>query len=225
MKLVLLALLFAVAAMPALAAEDRYANIHTVAIVSTMGDSLVVKQDSDFTGEDRPDFMLHTGLDLDGYIVARIRAAVAGRFAVVEPAADSSLLPDYGISPALQETMRARLAQSPSALPDALIVVHPNVIEVRSPPPFMALTFQYDGLSLRHTRGFFGSFSNILSAQYAVTVIDTKTGAPIAGGAGLLPAMGIFNARPHPLLTCKKELWPDFTEHPCRNSCARFRRR
>lgn len=214
MKRVLLALLFGVTAMSAQAAENPYANIHTVAIISTLGDGLVVKQDSDFAGEDRPDFVLHTGLDLDGFIVARIREAVAGRFTVVEPAADPGLLQKYGISPALQETMRSRLAQSPSAVPDALIVVHPDVNEVRSPPPFMGMTYRYDGVSLHHTRGFFGSFSNILSVQYAVTVIDTRTGVAFAGGAGLLPAMGIFNARPHPMLTCKKEIWPDFTEHP-----------
>ena len=61
----MLALLFAMAVIPAQAAENPYTNIHTVAIVSTLGDGLVVKQDSDFAGEDRPDFTLHTGLDLD----------------------------------------------------------------------------------------------------------------------------------------------------------------
>lgn len=160
-------------------ASDPFAAIHTVAIESSLGDKLILKQDADIFGATAPDMPLPTGADIDGYVTSQIRAAVADRFTVVDP----------------------------SANPDAIIAVRPEEIDQHMYAPVVA-DFSYSGLSLTHSKGLFGKYTILLSAQFSVSVADTKTGKQIAFGPAKGPATGIFGAQPDPIEFCNRALWP-----------------
>jgi hypothetical protein len=169
----LLAVVLTMAAATASAADDPYAGIRSVAIVSSLGDGLTMKRGADFSSD--PDVVLNTGAGIDSYITAQIRDAVAGRFTVV----------------------------SQTQSPDALIVVHPSQIAQHLFLPPLSMTFRYNGLSATRTDGWFGRHSVLLSAQYTISVVDAKTGAPAT-----LPATGMFGARPDPIERCDDPFWP-----------------
>jgi hypothetical protein len=191
--------------------DDPYANIHTIAIVSALGDGIQLKQDGDFVGSTAPDYAFHTGLDLDGYITARIRDAIALRFTIVQPAIDPALLQKFPLPP---DTRQRLLPPSPNTTPDALILVHAADLELRSPPPFVFMSYLYSGFSMTKTTGLFGGHSIQMSAQFEVTVIDTRTGATIASGFGLLPPRGVFGTRLSVPELCSNAIWPADPYHP-----------
>ncbi len=183
-----------IAATPA-AAADRYAGIHTVAIRSTLGDGLTLKRDADLFGSTAPDTVLHSGADIDGYVAGQIRAAVAGRFAVVDP----------------------------SANPDAIIVVHAAQIEQHVDLPQFSATFRYSGLSATRSEGLFGAHSILLSAQYTVSVIDAKTGKEIGYGQAKGPATGMFGNQPDPIEKCDDAFWPASVQDPTADEVQQIR--
>jgi len=172
---------------PAMAADvDPLAAVHTVAIESTLGDGLTLKQDTDLFGASAPDTVLHSGADLDTFVTEQIRAALGSRFTIVDA----------------------------SANPDALIVVHAAQIDQHLYIPPIAATFHYSGLSATLTKGLLAGHSILLSAQYAVSVIDAKTGKQIAYGKAKGPATGMFGAEPDPIETCGDAFWPADPGHP-----------
>ena len=204
------ALLGALIVSQAHAEDDPYANIHTVAIVSALGDGIELKQESDFVGSTAPDYAFHTGLDLDGYITARIRDAVASRFTIVEPAIDPALLQNFPLPADAQKRM---LPSTSGSAPDALILVHAGELALRSPPPFVSMSYLYSGLSMTKGTGLFGGHSVAMSAQYEVTVIDTRTGATVDSGTGLLPPRGMFGRRLSVPVHCGDAIWPADPAH------------
>ena len=205
------ALLSALAVSQAQAEDDPYANIHTVAIVSALGDGIELKQESDFIGSTAPDYAFHTGLDLDGYVTAKIREAVASRFTIVEPAIDPALLQNFPLPPDARQRL---LPPSPGATPDALILVHAGELELHSPFPAISISFLYSGLSMTKGTGLFGGHSVAMSAQYEVTVINTRTGATIDSGTALLPPRGVFGSRASVPVHCGDAIWPTDPAHP-----------
>jgi len=52
---------------------------------------------------------------------------------------------------------------------------------------YVQMNFSYSGLSLGRTKGLFGRYGLLLSAQHAISVIDTKTGKRIGYGSAHLP--------------------------------------
>jgi hypothetical protein len=161
-------------------APDPLAGIHRVAIVSGLGDGLTLKQDADFLGATADDVVVQTGAGIDAYIDAQIRAAVAGRFEVVDK----------------------------SQSPDALIVVAPIGVTNRIFLPPLAMSFHYNGLSATLTKGLFGGRGILIGAQYELRVVEPASGKTLAAGVGRNPATGIFHARPEPLEPCDLALWP-----------------
>jgi len=205
------ALLFALVVAQARAEDDPYANIHTVAIVSALGDGIELKQESDFVGSTAPDYAFHSGLDVDGYITARIRDAVASRFTIVEPAIDPTTLRNFPLPP---DAQRRFLSPTAGSTPDALILVHAGTLVLRSPPPFVSMSYLYSGLSMTKATGLFGGHSIAISAQYEVTVINTRTGATIDSGTALLPPRGVFGSRASVPVHCGDAIWPADPAHP-----------
>jgi len=172
---------------PATAADvDPLSAVHTVAIESTLGDVLTLKQDTDLFGASAPDIVLHSGADLDTFATAQIRAAIGNRFTIVDP----------------------------SAGPDVLIVVHAAQIDQHLYIPPISATFHYSGLSATLTKGLLAGHSILLSAQYSISVIDAKTGKEIAYGKAKGPATGMFGAEPDPIETCGDAFWPADPGHP-----------
>jgi len=181
---------------PAMAADvDPLAGVHTVAIESTLGDGLILKQNTDLFGASAPDIALHSGADLDAFVAEQIRAALGSRFTIVDSPASS----------------------------DTLIVVHAAQIDQHLYIPPIAATFHYSGLSATLTKGLLAGHSILLSAQYAVSVIDAKTGKEIAYGKAKGPATGMFGAEPDPIETCGDAFWPADPSHPSDDEIAQIR--
>ena len=200
---------------------DLYSVIHAIAIVSTVGDGLTLKQDRDLFGASAPDVVLATGADVDGFIAAQITRAVAGRFTVVDGAVEPALL-DGGVLP---PQIAAKLHALPAGGigPDALIVVRPIAIEQRLDQPQYTMRFSYNGLSATRGTGLFGGHSILLSAQYEVLVIDAHTGRNIAGAAARAPATGMFGRRPDPIEICDDAFWPKPLDRPSPEQMSQIR--
>jgi hypothetical protein len=192
-------------------AADRYANVHSVAIVSALGDGILLEQKADVTLNDTaPTVVFDSKLDLDGFATKLVTDAVSARFTVVDSAIDPSQIMD-ATAPAdiVRKMMDHR--NSDSAPPvDAFIVIHPDTWNVQT--PIRALVNSYSGLSLMHIHGLFGGYDTILSIQYTVTVFDAKTGKVIDFGTANLATRN-FLRNPKPLLFCDGKLWPDDPEH------------
>jgi hypothetical protein len=218
--IILAALAFAMVATGAQAKSDAYANIHSVAVVSTLGDGLLMIQDIELAAKPDADFVLPLGLDLDRTIEGKIKEAVAGRFAVIESSLDGASLGSYDDRAADRQAVRAMISRLPGPQPDALILVQSHTITQQS--MIRALTFQYTGLSLTRTKGLFGRYSLLLSAQYAVSVIDAKTGERIGFGSALLPPTGLLGLRPDPILTCDEAIWPKLPHAPSEDEKAQI---
>lgn len=191
---------------------DPFAGIHTIAIVSLVGDGLTLKQDRDLFGAAAPDVVLATGADIDGFIAAQIARAVGGRFTIVDAAVDPALLNGGGLPPQLAAKLHALPAGGSG--PDALIVVHPITIEQRLDQPQYTMRFSYNGLSATRSTGLFGGHSILLSAQFEVLAIDARTGRTIGSAKARAPATGMFGRRPDPIEICDDAFWPQHLDRP-----------
>lgn len=216
-----LALLCAAVVSEAQAKNDPYANVHSVAVVSALGDGLLIIQDIELAPKPDADFVLPLGLDLDRTIEGRIKETVAGRFAVIDSSIDRASLRSYDDTAADRQTVRVMVSRLPGPPPDVLILVQTHTITQQS--MIWALTFQYSGVSLSRTKGLFGRYGLLLSVQYAVSVIDTKTGERIGFGSALLPPTGLLDIRPDPILTCDEAIWPKLPHAPSEDEMHQLR--
>jgi hypothetical protein len=207
---------------PAAAQSVTYGRIHTVAIVSLLGDELTMKEPGGAFSSGSTDVMLDTGAHLDDFVTAQIRAATVGRLSVVDGPIDPALF--GSLPPAIQARLRPRFAAAGPA-PDELIVVAPTQNEVSFDQQYFSVHNYYQGLSLTHARGgLFNPMSGMLSAQYVVSVVDTRTGRVIkAGMARLDPRTLLFGGRPIPLEFCAEGFWPQAPEHPTDAELAQIR--
>jgi len=186
MKRLLLAAIF-LSPLAASAAIDPFGNIHSIAIESSLGDGLTLKQNSDWGGKIAPDTTIQTGAGIDEYVKKTISEALAGRFQLVDAATGD---------------------------PDAIIRVQPAEITQSTFVPPVAMSFHYSGLSATRGKGLFGASAILLSAQYEVWVLDGKTKAVISRGVAQEPATGIFHRRTDPIEHCKLSFWPNDLDHP-----------
>jgi hypothetical protein len=193
----------------AMAADDAYANIHSVSIVSKLGDGVTLTQNSDLsvTFDSSQGVLFHTGLDIDGYVTGKVKEALAARFEIQNVA-----LP---ISSEDADGKRA-----PSDV-DAFIIIHPVTFTVQT--IFRTVSTDYVGLNINYIKALFGVHNIMLGAEYAVSVVDAKTGKEIDYGTAVLPPQGIFGIRQKPNLLCGDAIWPATPEHPDDTSATQIR--
>lgn len=189
----------------ALARPDDHAAIKSVAVVSALGSDIDLIVDTDFGSAERIPF--HTKADIDDYIADHVKAALSERFSITSPGVDPTIFRSYENTQTFRKNLVASFAGTASPLPDAIILVHSATVE-QGGYPIRALSFSYSGFSLTHTKGLFGKYSTLLSAQFAISVIDTKTGIEIETGKNALPAAGVFGRRPDPVILCDNQIWP-----------------
>ncbi|HTP78339.1 MAG TPA: hypothetical protein VMJ73_15355 [Rhizomicrobium sp.] len=211
MKLRALALLVAasLAAAPALAQNDPYASIHSVQIVSLLGDGLVLRNPGGIFDSGDPDIVVDTGAHLDDLVSAQVREALAGRFTIVDGPINPALLKGYPLPPGLADR------PSDARAADALIVVQRTSVEEEFDQPYYTAHIVLQGFTLTHSSGgLFVRTSGYLSTQYEVVVIDANTGQVIRSGvAHMDPRALLFGNRPYPQEQCDEGFWPQSPQH------------
>jgi hypothetical protein len=197
---------------PALAQTNPYASIHSVEIVSLLGDGLVLRNPGGMFDSGDPDVVLDTGAHLDDMVTAQIREALAGWFTVVDGPINPALLNRLSLPPAMADRLSHGSASQP---PDALIVVHRTTVQEQLDQPYFTAHIVLQGFVLTHSSGgLLVRTSGYLTTEYEVTVIDAKTGQVIATGiAHMDPRTLLFGNRPYPYEQCDEGFWPQSAAH------------
>jgi len=196
--------------LPTAAADGT--GMRTAAIVSLVGDTLILKDPGSMWRSSAPDVAIQTGAGLDDYITAHIRDVIAGQFTVVDGAVDPNLLQPNVLPQAVLSTLPPPPTHSAGPPPDVVIVVYPVRNEAQLDQPQFTVHVHYEGTSLTNGGlGFLSSKTSMLSVQYAVAVIDTHSGAVLKSGVARLEPMGLFRNRPYPIAFCDDGFWPKST--------------
>ena len=193
-------------------AADPYAGIHTVAIVSALGDVLTLKHDNGFLGSRPPESVLDTRAHLDDFVTAQIAQALAGRFTIVDGAVDPALLSGG----ALPREVAAKLhpLRAGGTGPDAIVFVHPITVEHQLDQKYFTVRYSISGMSASLTTGWLGNHTILFSTLYEVVAIDAHTGRILGGAKAQSPATGIFGNRAEPVETCDYAFWPQPQDDP-----------
>jgi hypothetical protein len=168
--------IFAILPPPAYA-RDSYANVHSVGIISAIGNSVSMSRDRPAGGTDRDVCLIDIAdWELDDAVSGRIAALLSGRFSVRSAAFDRTTFNDPRVAgPAWTNTLMQR--QHTASLPagtdvDAYIVVSPRHLfastGVNGGPGIFGLTV------LNRAIGKPGVF-----ALYQIDVVDARTGQQI----------------------------------------------
>lgn len=191
------AILFAASGQAAADANKEYANVHTVAVISVLGNQMDM-QTSGITVFGNDDYKLNLDLGLDAQIVQQATAALQPQFTVkdVDPAPFAGMaLGTFGLPRQLPAMPKVEGV-------DAYIVVLPSELD---PLPSTA---EFRGLVVSHGRGF-GDGTTLITAQYAVVVFDAATGRRIDYGTGQIPSTKSIYGHVHPLEFCDNAIWSD----------------
>ncbi|HEY4112457.1 MAG TPA: hypothetical protein VGM17_00210 [Rhizomicrobium sp.] len=197
------ALLVAFIAQPAVAdsnSQDEYQNIHTIALISTIGSSFYI-QDRPFFGDPK-DYTLHPDWGIDARAKQQIRKLLGGRFQILD-------VPDNAVSTDLQfailnrPTEATKQALKTLNLPptvDAILVLHPYAGPIGS------------GLGMSHFSGPIGKPGTMVFAGYQASILDAKSFDQIDYGTAKHPDGGIYGGHMLPLEQCPETFWSDTPE-------------
>jgi len=189
------------AANPLNAATDEYANVHTVGVISILGNDLDM-QTWGYTIFGNEDYQLHTDWNLDDQVDSEVANALKGRFAVktisIDPQTASHFMAKaHGTDWSAVEKLVRTLPASDGV--DAYVVVFPIVRMLGFGQRF------WGGLVGRHVPDLRGPHIEF-GAYYAVGVIEAGTGKRIDWGTGHLTTHGLLldNA---PDEQCAADMW------------------
>jgi len=194
----LLAVLMSLAALPAAAADaDEYANIHTVAVASGVGDAYVLYNKGltifDTTKEEVP----IADWGIDQWLEDSLKQALSPRFVVKTASVDRALL--------------ARcddLDQCLAALPrrqdlDAYVIAIKR--EIMGPG---GSEYYLRGLGQLHSGGPFGLHFEEIYAAYEIVVVDARTGRYIDSGSARMPGGSLFSTNEPIVGDLPASVWP-----------------
>ena len=171
-------------------ANSEYANVHTVAVISVLGNQVDMPTNG-VTVFGNADYKLDLDLNLDAQIVQQAGAALQPQFTVkeVDPAPFAGLeLGTFGLPRRLPSVPKLEGL-------DAYVVVLPSELD---PVPSAA---EFRGLVVSHGEGF-GEGTTLITAQYAVVVFDAATGRRIDYGTGQYPSTRSIYGHVTPLEFC-----------------------
>ena len=196
-----IALAILIGAVQGVCAEDKFANIHSVAIVSTLGN--VVDMQTQGTRFDYDDFKLHTDWNLDGFVRDYITKALQARFTVKDSNIDPQTFSN--IESYLFHTVRAQIGDRLRALKskpdvDALIVVFPFGLD--------STGYVSPGLAATHASSFLNREGGVtVAATYSVGVYDAKTGELIDYTYAQYSGLENRYGGPPPIESCPDSMW------------------
>jgi hypothetical protein len=183
------------------ALNDEYARIHTIAVVSALGDEV----ETNTVGLLRfgnSDYDLRTDWKLDREVVAVSEKVLAARFTIKSINVDPQTFADikHGIFDNFWHDVGRRV----SALPkengvDAYVVVFPD--------PGAQLTDKRHGLLV--LRGDEQSATAIASTNYLVGVFDAATGDRIDYGSAQFPTRDAVVGFATPMANCPNAMWAE----------------
>ena len=161
---------------------DEYLNIHTIAVISRVGDTLNFKEvgGTVFSNSDASIQVPDWGID--GKVVSIATEVLSSRFTVI-PAGLSGFSNDADLRPLIRSL-------PPEKIADAYVVIGPSTREI--PMTNQALS----GLGVFRQGRIFGGHSDWIHADYVVSVIDGKTLKQIDHGTARMNDGGFWNSVP-----------------------------
>jgi hypothetical protein len=193
----LLLALVVLTATGATVSAGEYTDIHAVAVVSAIGDSLeFTKVEFHLGPYHAPTFPIDWGID--AWMQQQITAALSNHF-VIKPVPVNRI--------ALSQC--DGFEQCADALPktdgvDAYILIFKHW---RGDP--IGGTRDIRGIGLYHNPGVIGASSTFVYAIYVVAVIDAKTGRMIGHGTGRMGEAGFLGSYDDPIEKVSEGLWAD----------------
>jgi hypothetical protein len=184
-------------------ANDQLARIHSVAVVSLLGNQ--VDMQTQGTRFDYADYKLHTDWNFDDPVREYVTKAIQPRFIVTDGALDPQIFSGAKSGPfrsmwvEIGDRLRA-LPQKPAV--DAVIVVHPEETD--------STGYLSAGLAVTHDAPFlFNKGATTIAANYSVDIYDAKTGDRIDYGTGRFPASGYLTGYSPAREQCSNSVWAD----------------
>jgi hypothetical protein len=201
-----LAFAFLVVTGSASAGTDKLANIHSVAVISAIGDELELRQVGLMVFSNAATPVSIRDWNLDDAIEKTVGAALSSRFTVVlvphDRASFASIRP--GMFNSFEHQAGRLIAAMPAGAVDAYVVVFRMTLQ----DPIMGTNQNLDGIGFYHHGLGFGHAINAIYAFYAVGVFDAKTGEMLRSG-GAESTMKTLFGYAAPWLACDPSLWPD----------------
>ena len=178
------------------AADRKYANVHTVAVVSALGGAITVNR-LGFRWNAN-EYKLPIEWELDAQLTRQATAILAKHF-VVNEVDPKTLIPSGPESTELN-SVRERIASMPKMVGvDAYVVILPDPAEVS----------YGEGAVVTRDPGLFGGGNTILGLHYKVWAIYASSGKVIDFGTAENPASENIFGSSLPFDTCDNSLWSD----------------
>lgn len=211
------AFLLAVSVQGAFGASKEYANIHTIGIISVLGDRIDLRKEG-FTVFENAEYKLDLDLKMDEQIVHQIEASLQPQFAVTKVDVDPGVASELAEGVLGQGRLRRQLLALPHAGIDAYIVVLPALVRGRQGLAVDHVSLG-SGQSGRMLRGLFGGplgqlglsrdQATSVSAFYGVDVYDAATGRRLDYGIAHYPSPGSLLGSEFPTAACDPTIWSD----------------
>ena len=178
------------------AEKNEYAPIHTLAVISTIGNVTVRNNGALPGGSD--EFTLYANWDLDNQITQEVVTVLSSHFAIskttIDPQAFSNL-DTSALGTAWQDVQRRVKALPPTSGIDAYVVVFPHLIGGS-----MGVTWH--GLSVDRNRSIWGGGHALVGAYYGIGVYNATTGERIDYATGQYPTSRTISGHMAPIDEC-----------------------
>ena len=180
-----------------LASAAKYSSIHSIAIVSHIGNEFSFERSGMTIFDNHLDHASLDGWALDQRFVDSLTKILSSRYVIKsEPASSFSL--DGCDSPSDCAKLLPRSADF-----DAYVVVYGSTSR-----GFGAPGQEFNGVGLFYIHGFIRSAHTALHVIYGIAVIDAKTGSVIDWTGGQL-SKSYFGDHPPPVMDADGSLWPE----------------
>ena len=181
------------------AADREFANVHTIAIISNLGNQARVQRIPFTRFGNFEDFKIDLNLNPDTQLVEQIKSVLSKHFTVKDATVNSNAFANikYGVKDTSE--IRDRILALPKSDGiDAYVMIFPED----------AIGTELRGINIIHYPGF-GDGQTMLGTFYAIGVFDAVTGKRIDYGAARDPLSHAIWGNGPPEEYCANELLPE----------------
>jgi hypothetical protein len=198
---------------PAGAADNEYANIRTIAVISALGNNIDMQTAGPRFGAE--DYTLHADWNFDNQVADDVEKGLAPHFTVKKAIAAPQV---YIVPSAFGGVDLHAIWERARALPDAG-GVDGYVLVI----PYDSTDINSRGLVVTRYPGLFGSGTTALAALYQIVVLDAVSGNRIDYSTSQRPASGYLSGHAPPWDTCPNTIWADAENQLTADQKARIR--